>query len=850
MSRVWRDRLPAALAVALAYYAGAHIGALLKIPPSTPSAIWPPNAILLAALLMHSPRDWWWLLLAALPSHLAVELRFGWPTSLVLALFITNCSEALLGAVAVRALSDAPDRFDSLPRMSAFIAGGAMLAPILSSFADAGVVALLRGDAFWAVWRARTFSNILADLILVPAVVALVRDVPRWMATARPRVQIEAALLAIFTIAIAVGVFEAPIGNSLIPGSPRTPVAFLLPCLLWAAVRFGPNGVSLALVSTALVASWAGTHGRGPFYGLPAGDAVLALQLFLSVMAVPLLCLGALIQERWRTEAELADRLAFEQLLSRMSGAFVLAPGRGVDDTAAIWLGKLAVYLQVDCAWLLVRSTDAPSMSMASSWVAPRVPVVSSVDPMRDLGWLVARTLDAAPVAVENVDALASDERASMRRLSVRAVLAMPIGAGGRVLGALVLASTDGPRPWPELLRARLRLVSEVFAGALARQAADEALRAGEAMKSAILASLSTGVAVLDRTGRIIAVNERWTALAHDQHEIVTGDVSVGANYLELCLMASMQGAPHAGAARAGIEAVLGRSRSTFTLEYETDGPAGERWAVLSAVPLSGADGGAVVTHTDITERRRAELEAQRSRQELAHFSRVSTMGELTASLAHQLNQPLAGILSNAQAARRLLDGSQPDVEEIRSILDDIVEDDRRAADVIQQLRELMRKGRTDQVLLDLNTVLQSVVRLVSSDAIIRGVSVEVDLTPEMAIVRGNRVELQQVILNLLLNALEAVGTGSDDRRVLLCTQLTPTSVEVLVEDTGVGIVNGADHRIFEPFFSTKPGGMGMGLSIARSIVEAHDGRIAAKRRTPRGTIMTFVLPLVGGRAV
>ena len=434
------------------------------------------------------------------------------------------------------------------------------------------------------------------------------------MATARPRVQIEAAILAIFMIAIAVGVFEAPVGNSLIPGSPRTPVAFLLPCFLWAAVRFGPNGISLALVSTAVVASWAGTHGRGPFYGLPAADAVLALQLLLSVMAVPLLCLGALIQERWRTEAELADRLAFEQLLSRMSGAFVLAPGRGVDDTAAIWLGKLAVYLQVDCAWLLVRSTAAPSMSMASSWVAPRVPVVSSVDPMRDLGWLVARTLDAAPVAVEDVDALASDERASMRRLSVRAVLAMPIGAGGHVLGR----ARAGVGRWPAAVARTaprtLRLVSEVFAGALARQAADAALRAGEAMKSAILASLSTGVAVLDRTGRIIAVNERWTALAHDQHEIVTGEVSVGANYLELCLAASMQGAPHAGAARAGIEAVLeqiavdaSRSSTKPTGLPANAGPCC-RWC-RSRAPRAAPS----CSHTDITERRRAELEAQRS---------------------------------------------------------------------------------------------------------------------------------------------------------------------------------------------------------------------------------------------
>ena len=135
-------------------------------------------------------------------------------------------------------------------------------------------------------------------------------------------------------------------------------------------------------------------------------------------------------------------------------------------------------------------------------------------------------------------------------------------------------------------------------------------------------------------------------------------------------------------------------------------------------------------------------------------------MGELTASLAHQLDQPLAGILSNAQAAQAPARRQPAGLEEIRNILADIVEDDRRAADVIHQLRELMRKGRTDQVLLDLNTVLQSVVRLVSSDAIIRGVSVEVDLAPEMAIVRGNRVELQQVILNLLLNALEAVGAG------------------------------------------------------------------------------------------
>jgi C4-dicarboxylate-specific signal transduction histidine kinase len=294
---------------------------------------------------------------------------------------------------------------------------------------------------------------------------------------------------------------------------------------------------------------------------------------------------------------------------------------------------------------------------------------------------------------------------------------------------------------------------------------------------------------------------------------------------------------------------VLGRSRSNFTLEYQTDGPAGERWAVLSVVPLSGAQGGAVITHTDISERRRAEMDAQRSRQELAHFARVSAMGELTASLAHQLNQPLTGILTNAQAAQRMLHEPAPDLPELRSILEDIVEDDRRAGEVIQQLRDLMRKAPSERVLLDMNTTLERIVRLVSSDAVIRSVTIDVDLTPDMAIVRGNRVELQQVILNLLLNALDAVSR-SEERRITVRTLLTPEGIEVSVEDSGHGLEAGTEEKIFEPFFTSKADGMGMGLSVARSIIESHDGRIYARRRDPVGSIVAFELPAAGGRAV
>ena len=842
-----RRRLFVALAVALAYFAGTQIGVLTRLPPTTPSAIWPPNAILLAALILSPPRDWWWLLLAALPAHLAFGLAIGWPAPLVLALFVTNCSEALIGAAGVRALSDSPGRFDTLWRMVAFIGAAGLLAPIASSFGDAAIVTTFRHEAFWTVWRSRTFSNVVTDLTLVPAICLCLTEGRRWLTRSAANARLEAALLAVATVAVAVAVFARPASSPLLPGAPPTPVALLLPGLLWAAVRFGPGGASLGLLATALVGNWAGTHHTGPFEAMLPLDGVLALQLLVAVIGIPLLCLAAVIEERWDAEGQLANRLEFEQLLSRMSGAFVLTQGQGIAETAAIWLGKLAVYLDVDCGWLLVRSEDG-AMTVASSWVAPGRPVLTSLDPIRELGTFVAGSTGKSVVTVDDADTLPEPERQSLQRLAVRALLGLPIGAGGRVLGVIIFGDAKGVRHWSPALQARLRLVGEVLASALARQAADTALRAGEAMKSAILASLSSGVAVLDRAGHIVAVNDRWTQLAHEQHEIVLGEVTLGANYLELCRVAAERGAPHADAARQGIESVLGRSRSSFTLDYETDGPAGERWANLRVVPLSSALGGAVVTHTDVTERRRAEVEARLRLQELAHFTRVSAMGELTASLAHQLNQPLTGILTNAQAARRLLDDKPPQLKEIRSILDDIVDDDRRAADVIQQLRELLQKGRSDHSLLDLNSVVQDVARLVSSDALIHSVVITEDLTPEMPIVRGNRVELQQVVLNLLLNALDAVRDTPDSRRVEVRTRIEPPGVEVLVRDTGRGLDDGLEARIFEPFFSTKPGGMGMGLSIARSIVDSHGGRISARPVSPRGAEIRFVLPLAGGR--
>jgi C4-dicarboxylate-specific signal transduction histidine kinase len=415
----------------------------------------------------------------------------------------------------------------------------------------------------------------------------------------------------------------------------------------------------------------------------------------------------------------------------------------------------------------------------------------------------------------------------------------VPLLAGDRVLGSLGFARPAADGPWSDELRQRLHLVGEVFANALARKETEDALRASEAMKSAILGSLTNGVAVLDRDGWIIAVNEGWTQSACETDPTM---VAVGVSYLAACRQAARRDTPHAAEILAGVQAVLAHARPAFAMEYAPDGR--ERWFALSVVPLDRPEGGAVMSQTDVTERKQAEMDAQRSRQELAHFTRVSTMGELAASLAHELNQPLAGILINAEAARRLLDATPPATSELRDTLSDIIDDDTRAAEVIQRLRDLLRKGDSQRVLLDLNLVVRDVIRLVSSDAVIRNVTVTLECSPEPICVRGDRVQLQQVVLNLLLNAMEAVADGAPEHRTIVVrTERTPAAVHVSVQDAGPGLREGTNELVFEPFYTTKPTGMGMGLSIVRSIIRMHDGVVSATNNPTRGATFRCTLP-------
>jgi C4-dicarboxylate-specific signal transduction histidine kinase len=267
----------------------------------------------------------------------------------------------------------------------------------------------------------------------------------------------------------------------------------------------------------------------------------------------------------------------------------------------------------------------------------------------------------------------------------------------------------------------------------------------------------------------------------------------------------------------------------------------------MSVVPLKSRQGGAVVTHTDITSRKRAELEAQRSRDELAHTTRVWTMGELTASLSHQLNQPLTGIMGNASAGRRLLEANPANVREAHQIFTDIIADTQRASDVICAIREMLGKDTSEYELLDVNDIVRDTTVLVTSEAVIRSVSLRLDLAPSLPLVRARRVQLRQVMLNLVMNAIEAVIESEDptEKVALVRTGVTEgAGIHVSVADTGCGLPDGGTERIFEPLFTTKSSGMGMGLPIARAIVEAHGGRMWAAKADTGGAVVHFTVPV------
>jgi len=254
----------------------------------------------------------------------------------------------------------------------------------------------------------------------------------------------------------------------------------------------------------------------------------------------------------------------------------------------------------------------------------------------------------------------------------------------------------------------------------------------------------------------------------------------------------------------------------------------------------------------DISRRKAAEMEIRKQREELAHVTRISTLGQLTTALTHELNQPLGAILRNAEAAEMFLQAGQPDLNEVRAILADIRRDDQRAGQVIERMRLLLKRRSLESHPLDLREVVEDTVTLVRPDLLARQVTLTLDLPGWLPLVPGDRVHLQQVLLNLLLNAMDAMNghPGAERRLTVRVKAGLPGWLEVTVSDAGTGLPPEESPRLFEPFYTTKPNGMGMGLAISRTIIEAHGGKIRAENNPGPGASFIFTLPCGPGAGI
>jgi PAS domain S-box-containing protein len=788
-----RHLLATGLWVFAGYYLGCKIGFALTFKPHPVSVLWPPNSVLVAALLLTPPRRWWFVLLAALPAHLAAQLQSHVPPLMILCWFISNSCEAVIGAGLMRYLVGGPIRFTTLRNVGLFCLCVVFIGPFLSSFLDAAFVVWNHWgqDGYWELIRIRLFSNALAALIIVPLIVTWATTGISALRTAQFSHYLEAGVL--FSGLLLVGyvvLYEFRTGVDLA-------LLFLpLPFLIWAAVRFGTLGASTAISIVGFLAIWSASHGHGPFSGETPEQSALSIQIFLIVLAIPLLFLATVMEERATGQTELRESESRFRIVA--DAAPVLIWMAGTDKLCTFfnkpWLDFTGRSMEQELGngWAEgVHQDDLErSLQVYTSAFDARQPFVMQYRLRRDDGeyrWL-------------------SDQ--GVPRYDAQGTFAGYIGS-----------CVD---------------VTELMTK-------DEALRQSEERMRLAAAAVNLGIWEWH-----LATNEIW---ATNARRAILGWPSTGKVTFEDFISQVHQ--EDRSRIRQTINDAL-RDGKDYESEYRLVLPDGiVRWmSTRGSIHFDSAakPSRLLGISIDITARKQAELDAQRDRAELSHLSRVALMGEMSASIAHELNQPLAGILSNAAAGQRFIDQGDVKLREIRELLGDIISDGRRASDVVRGIRGMVKKEQIARRSVDLNEVVIDALRMASPDALLHSCQLETSLDPNLPAIDGDPVQLQQVLLNLVINAFDAMrDTPASKRKVLIATQSNGDgTVRTSVRDYGVGISEEMQDRLFDPFFSTKTEGLGMGLAIVRSIIESHGGTITAENADGGGTQFEFVLPVNG----
>jgi PAS domain S-box-containing protein len=430
-------------------------------------------------------------------------------------------------------------------------------------------------------------------------------------------------------------------------------------------------------------------------------------------------------------------------------------------------------------------------------------------------------------------DPLWEKYRGVAQRFNMRACWSTPIFSPlHKVLGSFAMYY-DQPRAPDDRELRLIETAADIARIAIEQERAQQAVRDSEARNRAILRAIPDWMFVTTREGTFVDFHAKDASALH-----APPSAFLGRRVTEIL-------PPHVAEPLMLAFARVQTPDDVEKVEYGLGEEEDERFYEACIVACDGDKVLSIVR--DITERKRAELDAVVHRRELAHLGRVAVLGELSGALAHELSQPLAAILSNAQAARHVLNRDAPDLESLRAMLDDIIRNDRRAGAVIDRLRALLRKSDLTLQPVDLNDIVREVLEFAYGELASRRVSARTCFTPAPAMVLGDRIQLQQVVLNLILNACDAMnGTAVPQRGLSLSTTACEGAIELVVKDRGAGIPPEELDRVFEPFVTFREQGLGMGLAISRSIVTAHGGTIRAENNPDRGATFRCRFPAVG----
>jgi PAS domain S-box-containing protein len=773
--------LPIIGLLTLVYFIAGKFGLMLASLHASASPVWPPAGIALAALLVLGYRAWPAIFVGAFLVNVTTAGNFA--TSLAVA--SGNTLEAMCGAWLVNRFAGGTTVFDRPQGVFKFALAAVVSTIISPAF---GVTSLaLAGFADWtnygAIWLTWWLGDTTSDLLIAPLIILWsIASKRRW--NRREAVEVGILLLLLFVLS------EAVFGGWLAISARNYPIAFICGAIvIWTAFRFTQRETATGIFILSAIAIWGTLHGFGPFAAETENQSLLALQYWTAVVTLTAMALSAGMAERGRAEQALRESEARTNLAANAANL-------------GLWLWNI----RDDELWVTEK------------W--RRLFGFAESEPA-DIGQL----LQVVPPA--------DRERMKQR---VQHVLEQ---SGGEHESEYRITRPDGSIRWiagyggveldergkPAFARGVSRDITE-------RKLAEEKFRL-------VLDAAPNAMIMVDSAGVITFANaSATTVFGYSLSELI-------GRHIETLIPERFRDR-HVGDRKGFLSEpssrAMGAGRDLFGRRKD-----GSEFPVeVGLSPIRTGQGLFVLASViDITARKQAELEHQLQNMELARVGRVAVMGELAASLAHEVNNPIGAIVMNARAAQRSIAAGKLETEELTELLTDIVADGRRAGEVIQGIRNMVRKGKPRRALIQIADTIRELLRIVHADAIGREIEVTAEVDSDTGQVWGDPVQILQVLLNLAINSFEAMTAVPSDARRLAIHAGCDGNGDILVSmrDSGPGFPSGMVEQLFEPFFSTKAEGTGMGLAISRSIIEAHGGTLSGENCDGGGACFTVRLP-------